>query len=94
MLGAVVVTLSPGLRHSPHYAFHGAIHQIRELEFCWQSGKMTPAARKETARNVLRLWQQNLNYMRATDYIQAVWERAQDAEKKGNVIDVGDLPGP
>ncbi len=42
-----VVTLSPGLRHSPHYAFHGATDQIRELEFCWECGKMTPAARKE-----------------------------------------------
>jgi hypothetical protein len=54
---------------------------------------MTPAARKETARNVLRLWQQDLSYMRATAYIQAVWERARDAEKKGNMIDAGDLPG-
>ena len=30
-----VVTLSPGLHHSPQYRFHGAIHQIRELEFSW-----------------------------------------------------------
>jgi hypothetical protein len=89
-----VVTLSPGLHHSPHYRFHGAIHQIQELEFCWESGEMTPAARKETARQVLRLWQQNLNYFQTTDYLRAVWERARDAEKKGNVIDAGDLPEP
>jgi hypothetical protein len=89
-----VVTLSPGLHHSPHYRFHGAIHQIQELEFSWVFGKMTPAARKESARQVLRLWQQDLSYMRATNYIQAVWERAQDAEKKGKVIDAGDLPVP
>ena len=89
-----VVTLSPGLHHSPHYVFHGAIHQIRELELCWEYGKMTPAAREETARNLLRLWHQNLSYMRATDYLQAIQERALDAKKTGDVIDVGDLPVP
>jgi hypothetical protein len=89
-----VVTLSPGLHHSPHYVFHGAIHQIRELELCWEFGKMTPAARAKTARNLLRLWQQNHSHMRATDYLQALQERALDAKKTGNVIDAGDLPVP
>lgn len=89
-----VVTLSPGLHYSPHYRFHGAIHQVQELEFSWVSGKMTPAAREQTARQVLRLWQQNLNYFRATDYLQAVWERAREAKKTGKVIDAGDLPVP
>jgi hypothetical protein len=74
--------------------FHGAIHQIRELELCWEFGQFTPAARAKTARNLLRLWQQNLSYMRVKDHLQAVWERALDAEKKGNVIDAGDLPMP
>ena len=32
-----VVTLSPGLRHSPHYRFDGAIHQYRELEIAGSS---------------------------------------------------------
>lgn len=53
---------------------------------------MTPAARRETARNVLRLWCQTGSYFRAGDYIQAVWERALEAQKKGEVIDVKDLP--
>jgi hypothetical protein len=94
-VGACIgLILSPGLHHSPHYVFHGAIHQIRELELCWEFGNMTPAARAETARHLLRLWQQNLNYFQAADYLQAVWERAREAEKKGNAIDVGDLPVP
>ena len=53
---------------------------------------MTPASRRETARHVLGLWQQTGNYRRAGEHIQSVWERAQDAEKKGNEIDVSDLP--
>ncbi len=89
-----VVTLSPGLHHSPHYRFHGAMGQIRELEICWEFGKMTPAARRETARQVLRQWQQAGDDYPAGKYIQAVWERAQAAEQSGKSIDVKDLPEP
>jgi hypothetical protein len=89
-----VVTLSPGLHHSPHYRFHGAMGQIRELEICWEFGKMTPEARGQTARQVLHLWHQTGNYFQAGRYIQAVWERAVEAEKSGKSIDVRDLPVP
>jgi hypothetical protein len=89
-----VVTLSPGMHHSPHYRFHSATSQIRELEIGWEFGKMTPAARRETAQNVLRLWRRTGSYSRAGEYIQAVWERALEARKKGEVIDVKDLPSP
>ena len=55
---------------------------------------MTPAARRETAREVLRLWRQAGSDYPAGDYIQAVWERALEAEKTGEAIDVEDLPEP
>lgn len=87
-----VVTLSPGLHHSPHYRFYGAIHQIRELEISWEFGKMKPEARRETARQVLRLWHEAGSFFPAGDYIQRVWERALEANKTGKSIDVKDLP--
>ena len=89
-----VVTLSPGLHHSTHSRFHGAIHQIRRLESCREFGKMTPQARRETARHVLRLWHQAGSYFPADAYVQRVWERALEAEKSGKSIDVRDLPVP
>ncbi len=90
-----VVTLSPGFHNSPHYRYHGAINQIRDLEICWEFGWMTLAARAETARQVLRLWQQTGRcHGRPADYIQAVWELALAADKQGKAIDVGDLPVP
>lgn len=89
-----VVSLSPGLHHSPHYRFGGVMVQIRDLEISWEFGKMTPEARRETARQVLNLWQQAGDYFRAGRYVQAVWERALEAEKTGKAIDVKDLPEP
>lgn len=89
-----VVTLSPGFHHSPHYRFHAATSQIRHLEICWEFGKMTQAARRETASHVLRLWRQSGDDSRAGEYIQAVWTQALEANKKGAMIDVSDLPQP
>jgi hypothetical protein len=86
-----VTTLSPGQHYSPHHRFHGAIFQIRELESCWETGKMTPTARRVMARQVLQLWQENLSDHRAGDYIQAVWAKAGEAEKRGKVMDVDDV---
>jgi hypothetical protein len=89
-----VVTLSPGLRHSPHYRFHGAFSDIRILEFSWECGTMTPEARRASAQQVLRLWQEDGSDLRARRYIQLIWERVQVAEQAGEEIDEGDLPDP
>lgn len=89
-----VVTLSPRLHYSPHYYYHGAMSQIHLLRLGWENGRATPAARRESARRVLRLWQASGGYHRADDYILALLDRAADAERQGRSIDVGDLPPP
>jgi hypothetical protein len=89
-----VMTLSPGLHHSPHYVFHGAISDIRELELCWDFGRFTPMARAASARRVLQLWQQSGSDSQARKYIQAIATMALDAENRGGTIDEGDLPLP
>jgi hypothetical protein len=89
-----VSTFSPGLNISPHYRLHGATFQIRELEICWEFGKMTPEARRGMARQVLRLYRQTGSCFRAEHYIQAVSELAQEADKRGKSMDVRDLPDP
>ena len=89
-----VTTLSPGQHYSPHHYFHGAIFQIHMLESCWETGKMTPAARREMARQVMQLWREEGRYHRAGDYIEAAWEQAGEARKRGKVMDMNDLPVP
>jgi hypothetical protein len=53
---------------------------------------MTPAARRGMARQVLQLWREKGGDHRAGDYIEAVWEKAGEAKKRGKVIDEDDLP--
>jgi len=80
------------LRHSPHYSFHGAIHQIRELEMAWRLADFTTEARRASARRVLQLWQQAGNDNDAEDFLRALDELAQSRDGDTNRITEADLP--
>jgi len=84
------VTLSPGLRHSPHYIFHSAISQIQELELVWKLTEFTPAARRASARRILELWQQGGRDDDANPYLNALSELSD--KSNGRTIDEQDLP--
>lgn len=86
------VTLSPGLSHSPHYIFHSAITQIRELELVWKHAEFTQAARRASAQRILQLWQQGGCDDDARPYLQALGELALDGDSKQRTIDERDLP--
>ena len=51
-----VNTFSPGMRHSPHYTFHSAFHQIAQLALWWKMEEVPPAVRKKTAQHLVALW--------------------------------------
>jgi hypothetical protein len=78
------LTFSPGVRNSPHYIFHSAIAQIRELERVWQAGEFTPAAQRLSAKRVLELWQEAQSDDAAKLYLRAISEVAfrSDSEHK------------
>jgi hypothetical protein len=88
-----VVTLSPGVRNSPHYAYHGAIYQIRELQIAWEVGQITPAAQRATAKHLLVLWKASGSYFGANKALSDLANAAFDAETAARVpLDLGDLP--
>jgi hypothetical protein len=87
-----VLTLSPGVGYSPHYAFHAAIAQIRELELVWEMGQFTPAARRATAKRVLELWQKEKNDGAADHYIRAVADLAFRSDANKRCTNETDLP--
>lgn len=86
-----VLTFSPGVRHSPHYVFHGAIHQIHELESTWELG-FTLEARRASALRVLDLWREGDCDDAARDYLRELFEIAYSAYDLGHKTDVADLP--
>lgn len=89
----LVNTFAPGIGHSPHYRYHGAITQGQMLAACWRIASFTPAARRESALRLLALWQRKTGYRAARPYVDAVMELAVDRAEDGEVpIDLRDLP--
>ena len=54
-----VNTFSPGVRYSPHYIFHSALHQAHQMEMIATMLELTPARKKEIAKTILKAWQQS-----------------------------------
>ena len=87
-----VHTFSPGVRHSPHHAFHSAINQIKEMEMSWNLGEFTPSARQASARTVLQLWQKGETDDPVRPYLVAIREVALRANSASAATDEQDLP--
>ncbi len=69
-----VNTFSPGLRHSPHYAYHGALSQARQMEEIAVVAELSSEEKREIAENILKLWQTGKGYFPVDDYLQTVFE--------------------
>ncbi len=80
-----VNTFSPGTHHSPHYRFHGAIGQIRELEILWQLGNIDLPIKRKIASHVLALWQLDGSYSSASRYLDGLSDLL-DANKRGPLL--------
>lgn len=64
-----VNTLSPGLNHSPHYRFHGALSQARMAEVIYAMYEFTPERKREVAVAVLTAWQESGGDRAAEEYL-------------------------
>jgi hypothetical protein len=83
-----VNTFSPGVHHSPHYIFHGAIGQIRMLGGIWEISKqygLTDDLKQKTALHVLALWQHSGSYPLADDYINGLHDLTEES-KRQNIL--------
>ncbi len=88
-----VNTFSPGLGHSPHYLYHGAISQIRELELIETFVPIEPAARRVVARRLLQSWQESGSYFAAGKVIEQVGAKVIALREAGaHVITSAELP--
>ena len=75
-----VNTFGPYARHSPHYIYHGAFSQIRQLEMLWLEFEFDVAKRRDSAQGLLREWQTTHSDYSVNAYIQEQMKTAeQDA---------------
>jgi len=69
-----VETLSPGRHHSPHYRYHGAIHDLRTAEMGFELYGVPPERKRELAEAMRDSWNQTGNYREAGRLLQAFLE--------------------
>ena len=87
-----IVQTFEGARHV-HTAYHGAISDLRSLDTLWQMVPFTPAAKRQVAAEVLRLWQSQGDDYEAGRYIQDVSQAGfRVADRSGAAVTVADLP--
>jgi len=77
-----VNTFSPGLRHSPHYRFHGAFAQARKMEMTFELIDANSEERCEIAESILKLWQTEGRYFPVDDYLQTVFEEGMNLSEQ------------
>ena len=86
------LTLSPNVHHSPHYAYHSSMSQIKELGMIWEFGDFSPDARRLSAKQVLKLWQQSNGDDSAKGYLQALTDTAARLNSDNKKVGAADLP--
>lgn len=66
---------SPSVKHSPHFYFHAAAWQIRQLEIIWGLAKTPVETRRAQVLEVRRLWQEQGRDSGAGEYLASLEER-------------------
>jgi hypothetical protein len=78
----MVNRFSPGRHYSPHYRFHGALHQAAEVELLFEMLEPDGTRKKQIVRDLLTLWQANGNYFGARRYLATLSEEANEVLEK------------
>ena len=81
-----VNTFSPGVGHSPHYNFHGAIHQIATIERSENMVRFDPGARRKIADMLLMLWQNGGSDYDANEFVAEVARTAIQLHESGAMV--------
>ena len=85
-----VVTFSPtSPNYSPQYSFGNAIRHMHMLRDCWERAEFTPAAKRESAKRLLQMWQTSGRCTSEDyDYLDAM----RELSSRRRPVDVNDLP--
>ena len=67
--------------HSPHYVYHSAIAQIKQLAAIWDIYDLDAHYRQTTGRGLLREWQTTGSDASADSYLRRISEEAKALER-------------
>ncbi|MFO1040770.1 MAG: hypothetical protein U0941_03240 [Planctomycetaceae bacterium] len=88
-----VNTFSPGFGYSPHYRFHGAIHQIDTLEHVDNMVPFDSNARHQVAQTLLTLWRNSDSDFAANEFVAKISQAAVAMHERGvRVFTSSDAP--
>lgn len=90
----MVIEFEGTSRVSPHYSFHGAIAQMRQIEMIWQLAPFTAEAKEQMALTVLALWKAADHDGGAMRYISEVADRSCELEQSDLPVRADHLPRP
>ncbi len=89
-----VNTLSPGVHYSPHYRFHGAVHQIYDLARAWKTFDLAPTVRQKSAMHLLALWQHDGSDFLAGVYLSGLYDLGEPEKREHMLVSLSDLEMP
>ena len=72
-------TFGPFTRHSPHYVYHSASHQVKMLELVWDEFGYDADGRRETAQELLSRFRSTGSDSVGDDYIQELTKIGEQA---------------
>jgi hypothetical protein len=87
----MVNRFSPGLHHSPHYRFHGAFGQAREVELLFEMLEPDAQRKEQIVQDLLKLWQTTGSYHGAEPYLMALSDEVSSIFEKKHP---GSFPEP
>lgn len=65
----------PSKQYSPHYHFHGALHQAQEVGMLFKEISAPPPLKAEIAEKILDAWQTTGGDDGAKNVLQKLWEK-------------------
>jgi len=82
----------PNMRHSPHFAYHGAFGKAIELAMQWASHNLDAAARAKSARQLLRAMREGGSDDAGSDYLRLLQEALGPEPAKGQTTSADKIP--
>ena len=88
----MVNIFQPGVRHSPHFRYHGAFGEANTLAKLWESYDCDAEARAKSGRQLLRAMREGGSYFVGGDYLHLLRETLGPDPVEGPAVAASRIP--